>query len=131
MKKIMLLSLLVSAVIYAQDTEKNNSIETMQNLENGLETILKGMMYNNKNILIKGVDEIKENTKDINAFNIKNDKDKNFKPKKYAETESKVIANLAEDILVSFNKGDRRRSVDNFKKLQNQCMNCHALIRKW
>jgi len=131
MKKIMLLSLLVSVVIYAQDTEKNNSVETMQNLENGLETILKGMMYNNKNILIKGVDEIKENTKDIHAFNIKNEKDRNFKPKKYAETESKVIANLAEDILVSFNKGDRRRSVDNFKKLQNQCMNCHALIRKW
>ena len=131
MKKIMLFFLLVSVVIYAQDTEQKKSIETMQNLESGLETILKGMMYNNKNILIKGVDEIKENTKDINAFNIKNDKDRNFNPKKYAQMESKVLANLAEEVLVSFNKGDRRRSLDNFKKLQNQCMNCHALIRKW
>jgi len=131
MKKIMLLSLLVSVVIYAQDTEQSKRIETMQNLELGMETILKGLMYNNKNILIKGVDEIRENTKDINAFNIKNNKDRNFKPKKYAETESKVLANLAEDILVSFNKANRSRSLDTFKKLQNQCMNCHALIRKW
>lgn len=131
MKKIMLLSLLVSVVIYAQNTEKNHSIETMQNLELGMETILKGLMYNNKNILIKGVNEIGENSKNIDAFNIKNEKDRNFKPKKYAETESKVITALAEDILTSFNKGDRRRSVDTFKKLQNQCMNCHALIRKW
>jgi len=131
MKKIMLLSLLVSVTIYAQDTNQSKRIETMQNLELGLETILKGMMYNNKNILLKGVDEIGENAKDINAFNVKNEKDRNFKPKKYAETQSKVITKLAEDILVAFNKGDKRRSLDNFKKLQNQCMNCHALIRKW
>ncbi len=131
MKKIMLLSLLVSVVIYAQDAGQKKRIETMQNLEIGMETILKGLMYNNKNILIKGVDELGENAKDIDAFNIKNDQDRNFKPKKYAETQSKVVTSLAEDILAAFNKGDRRRSVDNFKKLQNQCMNCHALIRKW
>ena len=131
MKKIILLSLLVSVVIYAQDTEQNKRIETMQNLEIGMETILKGLMYNNKNILIKGVDELGENAKHIDAFNIKNDKDRNFKPKKYAETQSKVVTALAEDVLTSFSKGDRRRSVDNFKKLQNQCMNCHSLIRKW
>ena len=131
MKKIMLLSLLVSVVIYAQDAEQNKRIETMQNLEVGMETILKGLMYNNKNILIKGVDEIGENTKHIQAFNIKNDKDRNFNPKKYAETEAKVLVNLAEDILVSYNKANRSRALDSFKKLQNQCMNCHALIRKW
>lgn len=127
----MLLPLLVSVVIYAQEADKKQSIQTMQNLQNGLETMLKGMMYNNKSILIKGVDEIKENTKEISAFNITNEKDRNFKPKKYAETQTKVLASLAEDVLVSFNKADTRRSLDNFKKLQNQCMNCHALIRKW
>ena len=131
MKKIIMLSLLVCSVIWAQEGENELRIKTMQNLENGMETILKGLMYNNKNIILNGVNAIEENTKNISLFDIKNEEGVNFKAKKYSKAEAQVLTSLAENILTSFKKGDRRKSLNNFKRLQNQCMNCHALIRKW
>ena len=126
-----MLSLLVFAVMQVDAAEKDIRIKTMQNLENGMETILKGMMYNNKSIILKGVDAIKENTKNIALFDIKNEEGVNFKAKKYSETEAKALGRLAEEILNKFSAGEKRRSLDYFKRLQNQCINCHALIRKW
>ncbi len=130
MKKIVLFSLLAAAVLQAEETN-DLRVQTMQNLEKGMETILKGLMYNNKSIILKGVNAIDKNTKNIALFDIKDEEGVNFKPKKYSETEAKALTRLAEDVLTSFSKGEKRRSLDYFKKLQNQCINCHALIRGW
>ena len=131
MKKIVILSLLACTVMWSEEANKDLQIKTMQNLEKGMETILKGLMYNNKSIILKGADAINDNTKNIALFDIKNEKGVNFKAKKYSETEAKALGKLAENVLTSFGKGERRRSLDYFRKLQNQCMNCHALIRGW
>ena len=131
MRKIFALSLLACSLVWGAETESELRIKTMQNLEKGMETILKGLMYNNKNIILNGVDTINENTKNISLFNIKEEEGVNFKPKKYSKAEAQVLNDLAESVLTSFKKGDRRKSLNDFKRLQNQCMNCHALIRKW
>ncbi|MCB4751852.1 MAG: hypothetical protein LGB03_03135 [Sulfurovum sp.] len=131
MKKLLLLSLLMMGIASASTGEHTKRMNTMKKLENGMETILKGLMYNNKKILLKGVDIVKENTKDIKSFNIKNEEGKGFKRKKYAETEAKAIAVEAERIFKAFKKANRNRMLDSFRKLQNRCMSCHALIREW
>ncbi len=130
MKKIVLFSLLTVAVLQAEEAS-DLRVQTMQNLEKGMETILKGLMYNNKSIILKGVNTIDKNTKNIALFDIKDEEGVNFKPKKYSEAEAKALTRLAENVLTSFSKGEKRRSLDYFKKLQNQCINCHALIRGW
>ena len=102
MKKIILIPLLVLGIAYAEETEqaeKANRILTMQNLETGMSTIQKGMMYNNKSIIAKGVDEIKLNTKNISSFDIKNDAGVSFKAKKYSIVEAKALDGLADDML--------------------------------
>ena len=131
MRKIILLSLLFAGIAYGADTDKAKQIETMQNLENALATIQKGMMYNNRNIVEKGVIEVKLNTKDISTFDIKNESGARFKAKKYSMTEALAIEKLSEDILIAFDKGKRNRVLDTYRRLQNQCMTCHALVRKW
>ena len=131
MKKFVALSLLACSLIWAKEGDNTLRVQTMQNLEAGMETILKGLMYNNKNIIYNGVNTIRENTKNIKLFDIKNDEGVNFKAKKYSKAEAQVLTRLADDVLKSFKEGDRRGSLNNFKRLQNQCMNCHALIRKW
>jgi len=131
MKRIILIPLLVFGFACADEAEKNKQIQTMQNLESALATIQKGMMYNNRNIVEKGVVEVKLNTKDISRFDIKNDKGTRFKAKKYSMTEALAIEKLAEDILIAFDKGKRNRVLDTYRRLQNQCMTCHALVRKW
>ena len=131
MKKIILLPLIVFAMAYGADDEQAKRIQTMQNLESAMATIQKGMMYNNRNIVKKGVDEIKENTKDISSFDIKNENGVSFKAKKYSMAEALAIEQLADNILTAFEKGKRNRVLDTYRRMQNQCMTCHALVRKW
>jgi len=131
MKKMILLPLLVFAMAYGADDNQAKQIQTMQKLENGMSTIQKGLMYNNRNIVKKGVDEIKRNTRDISSFDIKNENGVSFKAKKYSMAEALAIENLADDILAAFEKGKRNRVLDTYRRMQNQCMTCHALVRKW
>lgn len=134
MKKIILLPLLVLGIAYAgqtEQTEKANRVLTMQNLEAGMATIQKGMMYNNKSIIAKGVEEIHLNTKNISSFDIKNDDGVSFKAKKYSITEAKALDSLADNMVKAFKKGDKNRILDTYRRMQNQCMTCHAIVRKW
>jgi|LGVF01.1.fsa_nt_gb cytochrome c556 len=131
MKKMILLPLLVIGMIQAADTDGVNRIQTMQNLEQGLSTIQKGLMYNSGSILLKGVDEIKNNAKDINAFDIKNEKGTQFNAKEFAERESKAISQLADEMKSAYYKGDQNRALDTYRRLQNQCLACHKIVRKW
>jgi len=131
MKKIILLPLLVLGIAFAEDANQTKPVQTMQNLESAMATIQKGMMYNNQSIVAKGVEEIKLNTKDISSFDIKNKEGENFKAKKYSMTQALAIEKLADNILVAFRKENRNRVLDTYRRMQNQCMTCHALIRKW
>jgi GTPase involved in cell partitioning and DNA repair len=131
MKKIILLPLLVLGIAFAEDANQTKPVQTMQNLESAMATIQKGMMYNNQSIVAKGVEEIKLNTKDISSFDIKNKEGTNFKAKKYSMTQALAIEKLADNILVAFRKENRNRVLDTYRRMQNQCMTCHALVRKW
>ena len=131
MKKILLLPLLILGVMHADDTNTTSRTQTMQNMELGMISIQKGLMYNDRGIVQKGVEEIKKNAKDIDAFDIKNEKGTNFKAKRYAETESKAISGLADDMLKGFDKGDKNRVLDIYRRMQNRCLVCHEIIRKW
>ena len=131
MKKMILLPLLAIGMIQAADSNEVNRIQTMQNLEQGLSTIQKGLMYNSGSILIKGVNEIKRNAQDINAFDIKNEKGTQFNAKEFAERESKAISQLADEMKIAYYKGNQNRALDTYRRLQNQCLACHKIVRKW
>ncbi len=131
MKKMILLPLLAAGMIHAADSNGVDRIQTMQNLEQALSTIQKGIMYNSGSIVQKGVDDLKNNAKNLNAFDIKNEKGSQFKAKEYAENESKAISQLADDIKIAYYKGNQNRVLDTYRRLQNQCIACHKIVRKW
>jgi len=89
------------------------------------------MMYNNKSIIAKGVEDIKLSTKNINSFDIKNDEGISFKAKKYSIMEANELDTLADNMKKAFKKGDKNRILDTYRRMQNQCMTCHAVVRKW
>ena len=139
MKKTILLPLLVLGVIHAAEATKvtdtneakTNQVQTMQNLELEMGSIQKGLMYNNRGMIQKAVNGIKENTKDIDAFDIKNDKGISFKAVRYSKTEAKAISELADDLMRGFDKGDKNRVLDTYRRMQQRCMICHEIVRKW
>lgn len=138
MKKIILLPLLVLGFANAAETPKateapkaNTQAQTMQGLESAMATIQKGLMYNNESMVKEGTDAIKKGTQDIDSFDIKNKENSSFKAKRYSKNEAKALSNLADDMIKAFHKKDRNRILDTYRKMQNQCMTCHRLIRKW
>jgi len=140
MKKILLLPLLVLGLANAAEETNTTkaptathatNVQTMQKLEQGMSTIQKGLMYNNEGMVKQGVEEIKKNTKDIDSFDIKNKENSSFKAKKYSETEAKAIAELADKMIKAFDRHDKNRVLDTYRRLQDRCITCHTLIRKW
>lgn len=117
-------------IVTAAEAEVTRA-ETMQGLVQGLNTIQKGIMYNNGDIVKQGVDAIKKNAKNIDSFDIEDDKTNSFKAKRFAETEAKALAKLADEIEIGFSKHDKNRVLDTYRRMQNQCINCHKIIRKW
>ena len=117
--------------MHAADNNSTSRIETMQNLEEGLSTVQKALMYNDGGMMQKGINLINENAKNIDAFDIKNEKGSEFKAKKYAKTEAKALPRLANEVKKAYYKGDKNRTLDAYRRLQNQCITCHKIVRKW
>lgn len=131
MRKIILLPLLVLGFANAAETNTTNRAVTMQGLEDGMVSIQKGLMYNNKDMVKEGVVGIKKHTKDIDSFHIENEAGSSFKANKYATNEAKSISHLADEMRDAFVKGNDSRVLDTYRKIQSRCMTCHKLVRKW
>jgi len=138
MKKIILLPLLVWGFATAAEapkatanTEAKTEAATMKGLEKSMATIQKGLLYNNESMVKEGTDGIKKNALDIDSFDIKNKENPSFKAKRYSKNEAKAISNLADDMIKAFHRKDKNRILDTYRKMQNRCMTCHKLVRKW
>lgn len=131
MKKIVLMSILVSGVIFAEGALKPDQIKTMQSLEAAMATVQKGFLYNNKNIVGTGITELKEKLKDVSSFVIKNEVDKTFNAQAYAATETSAILKLADEIETSYQSGKKDEALTAYAKTLSRCVVCHKVIRKW
>jgi len=133
MKKVLLISVLASAFLFAGDkiSTKQDQMKTMQSLEVAMSTIQKGFLYNNTALVKQGITSLKDNVKNIKSFDIKNDKNREFDAKKYSLAELKAIGLLADQMLTDFEKGDKEVVLGNFQKMLNRCVTCHLLVRKW
>jgi len=131
MKKIVLMSILVSGVLFAEGAEKANRIKTMQSLEASMATIQKGFLYNNKDVVGTGITKLKEKLKNIDSFVIKNEKDESFNAQAYATTETEAITKLADKMETAYNGGKKDEALTTYTKTLSRCMTCHKIIRKW
>ena len=142
MKKILLMSALVTSVMFASgDTDKKihkktkeekiHQIHTMQNLETGMATIQKGFLYNNTSLVKDGIAKLKQNIDDIQDFEIETNKDLKFDAQKYAKAEMAAIKVLAGDMMKNFDDGKKEKVLDGFEKTLNRCVTCHLIVRQW
>lgn len=134
MKKILLLSILVSGVLFAEGVVNKSQMEIMQTLEKAMGTIQKGFLYNNKNVVATGVKDLKASLIDVNAFVIKvskADEKKDFDPKIYAVTETTAIGKSVGEVEKLFKEGKHDEALEVYTKTLNRCVVCHKIIRKW
>ena len=138
MKKILLMSALVTAVLFAAGDKKEDAatvkmhrVQTMQNLEVAMATLQKGFLYNNTALVKEGITKLKFNIQDVKDFEVENDKDKKFDASSYAKAEIGAISKLADGMLKDFEGGSKEKVLAGFQKTLNQCVTCHLIVRKW
>jgi len=131
MKKILLIAVLASGVLFADEALKPIQMKTMQTLESAMADIQKGFLYNNENVVENGIKELKKNLEDISSFEIINEVDKDFNAPAYAVTEATAIAKLADEILKFYKDGKKDEALVAYSKTLSRCVVCHKIIRKW
>jgi len=134
MKKILLMSVLVSGILFAEGVLNKTQMKTMQSLESAMSTIQKGFLYNNESVVNSGIKSLKSSLLDVNAFVvIVNDKEKkeNFDPKTYAVTETASIGKIVTEVGTLYTEGKRDEALEAYSKILNRCVVCHKIIRKW
>jgi cytochrome c556 len=134
MRKILLLSTLVSSVLFAEGVLNKSQMKTMQTLESALSTIQKGFLYNNESVVNSGIKTLKASLVDVNAFVItvdNKDKKEDFDPKMYAVTETTSIGKLAGEVGKLYTEDKRDEALEAYSKILNRCVVCHKIIRKW
>jgi len=111
--------------IHAYD--QNDRQKDMQAMESSMSQIQKGILYNNKKIVLQGIDNLKVASKNV-EISPKGEMD--YAPV-FAKKQTKNIMIYADKIKASIEAGKKHYAADNYKKVLDQCISCHSKIRKW
>lgn len=131
MKKALLMSVLLSGVLFAEGYVQPDRMKNMADMETAMSTIQKGFLYNNINVVKNGVKDLKETTKHTESF-MKEGVDKNgINTLMYAKKQAAAISSMADEITATFAKGDRYSAANNYLLILSKCLSCHQTIRSW
>jgi len=131
MKKLLLTTVLLSAVLFAQEHIHLERMKNMQNMETALATIQKGFLFNNINVVKNGVKDLKVTALHTESFIKEGVNKEGFNTLVYAKKQAKDITELADKILVTFEKGDRYNAANNYLQVLSKCLSCHQTVRSW
>jgi len=128
MKKLIILGLLSMSLFGQTALEKR--IHVMKNLEEAMATVQKGYLYNNLHIVTQGAEKLKMHAADVKSFEVETT-GSSFDAKQYAINEASAITSLANDMVDSFKKGQKAKSMIAYQNTLNRCVTCHKIVRKW
>jgi cytochrome c556 len=132
MKKTLLISVLLSGVLFAQQQHiQPDRMKNMADMEVAMANIQKGFLYNNINVVKNGVSQLKETVKFTESFMKEGVGENKINNKMYAHQEAVTISNYADEILVTFEKGDRYSAANNYLLILSKCLSCHQTVRSW
>ncbi|MEA3492033.1 MAG: hypothetical protein U9R27_09060 [Campylobacterota bacterium] len=134
MKKNLLVLVLASGVLLAQDAVKVDQKRNMQELEVAMAVIQRGFLYNDPDLVKGGVISLQ---KRINHIEPPSKEDEvllgkgNTYSYKYAKKQASKISVLSQEILTHYEMNEKYTAMSRYKDTLKQCLACHKKIRKW
>ncbi|MDA7848057.1 hypothetical protein N8972_01065 [Sulfurospirillum sp.] len=130
--KILLAMTIATTISFAASAEDINT-KTMAGMENGLNNIQKGFLYNNFDLVRHGASQIREENK------IYHDKEmiQSILPKGKQQMEnvamitSNRIDNALTELKIYIELKDIRKAQDAFSDVVKACTDCHNIVRGW
>ncbi len=134
MKKCLLILVVVSGVLFAQNPEPVNMKKSMQEMEVALAVIQRGFLYNDATLVEGGVKNLQARVGHIEPPSKKDEEifgKGNTYSYKYAKKQSEKIAVLSEEIWAHYKIGEKYTAMNKYKDTLKQCLACHKKIRRW
>ena len=128
MKKIMISLLALSTLTLSlQAYDQVERIQDMQTMEVSMSQIQKGILYNNKKMVLQGVENLKQASSKVEVAQ-KTDMDYSAK---FAKKQASNIIKFADKVKSEMDAGRKHGATTNYTKVLSQCVSCHNKIRKW
>ncbi|WP_373031836.1 hypothetical protein [Sulfurovum sp.] len=131
MKKALVISVLVSGLLFGGEHIQPDRMKNMADMETAMANIQKGFLYNNVNVVKNGILQLKETVKFTESFMKEGVGENKINNKLYAHQEAVTISKYADEILVTFEKGDRYSAANNYLLILSKCLSCHQTMRSW
>lgn len=132
MKKTLLVLALVSGMLCAQqEVRYPERMKNMQAMETAMSEIQKGFLYDNVNVVKNGVKHLKKTVSFTESFMKEGIGKNKINNKMYAKKEAEHITRMADEILATFEKGDRYSAANNYLLILSKCLSCHQTVRSW
>jgi len=131
MKRFLFVSICISGLLFGQEHFNPDRMKNMQNMETALATIQKGFLYNNINVVKNGVKDLKTTALHTESFIKEGVNNEGFNTLVYAKKQAKDITELADNILLTFEKGDKYNAANNYLQILSKCLSCHQTVRSW
>jgi len=123
MKKIMAGLLILGALTLSlQAYDQAERIQDMQTMEISMAEIQRGILYNNKKMVLKGVESLKKTSRKVEVSK----KDEMDYSAAFAKKQT-----ATEKLEASIEANQKHAATTNYTKVLNQCVSCHNKIRKW
>jgi len=128
MKKMMASLLVLGSMtlsLYAYSD--SDRIVDMQTMELSMVKIQKGILYNDKEMVIKGIENLKQA-----SIKVEVDKKQEMDySAEFAKKQTENIIKYADKVKASIEANQKHAATTNYTKVLNQCVSCHNKIRKW
>lgn len=134
MKKTLLLTLLASGLLFAKAPVEHVQPDRMKNMramETAMSTIQKGFLFNNVQVVKNGVKDLKETVNHTESFMKEGIGKNGINNMMYAKAQAISISGMADEILATFEKGDRYSAANNYLLILSKCLSCHQTVRSW
>lgn len=133
MKKISLLLLLLSgALLFAeQEYIQPDRMKNMEEMETAMSTIQKGFLFDNINVIKNGVKDLKARVAHTESFMKDGVGENGINNMEYAKQQAVAISSMADEILSTFEKGDKYGAANNYMLILSKCLSCHQTVRSW
>lgn len=131
MKKALLVSVLVSSVLFGQEVLYPERMKNMQEMETAMSEIQKGFLYDNVQVVKNGIKHLKTTIGHTESFIKEGVNAEGFNSLVYAKQQAKQIEKLADDIGLAFAQGDRYNAANNYLQVLSKCLTCHQTVRSW
>ena len=122
------------ATCYAEPsrTTESNIVEIMQKLQYDSDLIQKGFSLNRFELVKEGITRHKVDFDSLRRFNIEvflSKNNLNYAPIIYSFINNIVEERVSLEYFLS--KNQKMKAYESFQKINNRCMQCHALTRGW